>query len=150
MPVTTGALLKAYLETQGLGYAVYADQPIPQPRRPYVVALDEMSMVPDPWEDGKANTVVETVQLDLYQDWRDLDGRVTGRKGKLLVDWTLSPHLTAVLDGSRLYLPGNPDVPGKVGQGIVYVVKVASIMRRIFDTDNIHDHTYTLEVRRGQ
>lgn len=134
MPATTTAkALKDLIETLGLGLTAYGDKPPQQAKRPYVVVLEEIALVPDALEDNKATTGVETVQVDLFQDWRDM------ASGKLLEDYTLKPRLLRGLHGART---------ASIGTQIVYVVRVSHSLRLVDEPQNEVRHTITAEVWR--
>jgi len=133
LATTTSGALKALIESLGLGVAAYGDRAPQQTKRPYVVVIEEIALVPDPFEDGHATTGVETAQVDLYQDWRDLSS------GKLLEDYTLAPRLKRGLHGARTAL---------IGTAIVYVVRLVSSLRLLDEAGNEVHHTLTVEVWR--
>lgn len=133
MATTTARALKDLIESLGLGLAAYGDEPPQQTKRPYVVVLEEILFVPDPLEDATATTGIETVQIDLWQDWRDLSS------GKLLEDYTLAPRLRRGLHGARTAL---------IGTAIVYAVVVAHSIRLLDPNVNAVHHAITCEVHR--
>jgi len=125
--------LKDLIETLGLGLSAYGDRAPQLTKRPYVVVLEELALTPDPFEDMKATTGVETCQVDLYQDWRDLTS------GKLLEDYTLAPRLRRGLHGARTPL---------VASLIVYVIRVMHSIRMLDEAGNEVHHALTVEVYR--
>jgi len=121
------------VESLGLGISAYGDRPPQQQKRPYVVVLEEIHLMPDPFEDGQATTGVEMIQVDLYQDWRDLSS------GKLLEDYTLAPRLRRGLHGART---------AKIGTLIVYVLRLTGSIRLLDEPGNEVHHALTVDVWR--
>ncbi len=134
MATTTARAIKDFIESSlGLGLSAYGDRPPQQQKRPYIVILEEIALVPDLFEDFKATTAVETVQVDLFEDWRDL------LSGQLLEDYTLAPRLRRGLHGART---------ASIGSLIVYALRVQSSRRAIDEQANEVRHILTLEVYR--
>lgn len=150
MAATIGGAIKAYLEAQGLGIAVYKDAP-PQAVRdkatgrivaPYCTYHEDI--VPlrmRPMEDGgPANggtaIVTQTFQLDLWQNWRAADDTN-------LESPTLADAITRLLHGSKL-------LPSGAGAPPVHVAGVRQVGRiRIEERDpRIVHHAYTLAIDR--
>src|SRR5437660_11211431 len=100
MAATTSGALKARIESLGLGLAAYRDQAPAGTVRPYVTITEEVTLVADASEDGHADTVVETTQVDLWQDWHNLT------TGAVAESYTLAAALRRGIDGSRLALIG--------------------------------------------
>lgn len=68
MAATTAGAVKAYLETQRLGLAVYRDIAPAAASLPHVTVQEVISLVPEPLGDHGADpAVTELVQVDLWQ-----------------------------------------------------------------------------------
>lgn len=140
MSVTTSNALKAYIEALGLGLSAYRDQPPKAANgadmpRPYVTIIEELALVADPSEDGKADTVVETVQVDLWQDWQN---RTTGAT-TMTENYALAPALRRGIDGARLAV---------IGTSLVYTALVKHSLRQLEVAENLVHHSFTVEVFR--
>jgi hypothetical protein len=142
MAQTTGGALTAFITSLGLGVAVGRDRPTQGAVRPYVTITEEISLVPDPLEDGGPSTAVEMVQVDLWQDFRDLvPGSVT--YGNLKENYTLAPALKRSLHGTRLTSLGSGP-----SAAIVYMALVRHSTRFVEEADNVVHHAITLDVFR--
>jgi hypothetical protein len=137
MAQTTAAALKVLIESLGLGLAAYGDRPSQGTPRPYVTILEEIALVPDPMEDGGPSTAVETAQVDLWQDWRDLTPGPT--EGNLKENYTLAPALKRGIHGQRLQL---------IGTSVVYMVLVRHSVRSVEEDGNAVHHAVTVEIHR--
>lgn len=135
MASDTAGALKAFIESQGLSLAVYHDQAPDDQTLPYVVILDDLAFVPDKLEDGAVSTGVETVQIDLWQQWRD---PTTNNK----VESKLLPRqLVRALQGSHLLTSGTGQPPTTV-----YALLVRNMIRMPeLDENKVH-HAITAEV----
>lgn len=134
MAASTAGALKALIESLGLGISAYRDEPpSSSTTRPYVTITEELTMVADPSEDGKAGTVVETVQVDLWQDWHNL------QNGNLAESYTLAPALRRGIDGARLAL---------IGTAVSYIALVRHSLRQLEAEENLVHHALTVEVMR--
>lgn len=137
MALTVANGLKALVESLGLGLSAYRDQPPEGTARPYVTITEEIATAYDSAEDGKSDTVVETAQVDLWQDWHL---QTTGDVGE---NYTLAPALKKGLDGSRLSQVGSV-----LGTAVVYMVRVTGSLRLLDPVPNIIHHSITVEVHR--
>lgn len=86
MAATVGGALKALIEGLGLGISAYSRRAPAGEKLPYVTILDDVTAAADPWEDGQAQTAVESVQVDLWERLGAesptiLAGLVTGLNG---------------------------------------------------------------------
>jgi hypothetical protein len=148
--------LKAYIEAQGLSLVVYKDAAPPETRNPpppngnglikapYCTVIEGISVTPISREDGGAaqggtTYVTELAQLDLWMNWRDLNGTVTGTQDKSLESRTLGAALYRKLDGSQLDL-----APTRV-----YKCYVQNWIRLVERDNNIVHVAYTLAIRRA-
>jgi hypothetical protein len=97
MAATVGNAIKAHLEGSGLQLRAYRDAAPSDEQPPYVTITDRIVYTPDGREDGgKDNNVgTETVQVDLWEQWRDVDGIVVESP-------TLADDVLRALHGSRL------------------------------------------------
>lgn len=136
--------MKVLIESLGLGLAAYRggpskkDPPVP---RPYVTIDEEIALVPDPLEDGATGTGVETLQVNLWQDWRDLT--VSATEGNLKENYALAPALKRGIHGQRLQSIGTfPNV------AVVYMALVRHSIRILEEDNNVVHHALTVEVFR--
>lgn len=142
MAQTTAAALKVLIESLGLGLAAYGDRPTQNLPRPYVTIDEEIALAPDPLEDGSPSTAVETVQVNLWQDYRD---RTVGSptEGNLKENYTLAPALRRGLHGQRLQSIGtSPNV------AVVYMALLRHSVRLVDEARNIVHHALTVDVFR--
>lgn len=125
MAITIGAAIKFHIESSGLGVAAYRDVAPAGEERPYATIAEGIAITPDGREDGgKENNVsTETVQVDLWETWRDVDG-------ELVESPTLAADLARLLHGSRL----------EAAPMRVYGVTVVS-RRRLFEPTRSIVHT---------
>jgi hypothetical protein len=134
---TTSGAVKAWLEAQGLGVAVYRDaapndRPAPLP---YITVSEAVALTPD--ADGDSgdqttrHTVTEIAQVDVWQTWRTSQGSVAE-------DYTLPPSVLRALDGASL-----PNAPGRV-----YGCRVTSMVRLLEPDTNVVHHAVTVTVNR--
>ncbi len=145
MAQTTRGALKALVDGLALvpanysaALVAYGDRAPQGIKRPYVELLEEVALVPDLRETGR-RTAVETAQVDLFQDFRDLDGSVTGQRGKLLEDVSLAPALKSGIDGARA---------GPVGSSVVYIVLLRHSNRVVDEAENVVHHMLQVELFR--
>lgn len=144
MAASTFGALKAYLEAQGLGIAVYKDAPPTGVKdatsnllkAPYCVVTPDLGMVRDKHGDA-ATTGTELVQLDLWQNWHDPADKVSESA-------TLPDAITVALEGTRLMQTGT-GVPPKA----VYSVRQLGRIRQLNRDANLVRHIYTLGVHRS-
>lgn len=134
MAATTSGALKALIESLGLGISAYRDQAPAGTTRPYVEIIEEIALVADPSEDGVATTVVETVQVDVWQDWHD------PTTGGVKESYTLAPAVRRGIDGARLPVIGTGIPP--------YTVLVRHSLRQIQPEENLVHTALTVEVFR--
>lgn len=138
MASTTAGALKTLIESLGLGLAAYRDEApslasgAAQPR-PYVTIIEELTLVADPSEGGKAGTVVETVQVDLWQDWKVLGTNAVAES------YTLAPALRRGIDGARI---------ANVGTSVPYIALVRHTLRQLEAEENLVHTALTVEVFR--
>ena len=99
MAQTSGGALKTLVESilQPLvpalvAYRKMAKSGVP---RPYVVIQERIAFSPDQLEDGGPGIVVETAQVDLFQDWKNLT------TGAIAENYALLPALERGLQGAR-------------------------------------------------
>jgi hypothetical protein len=130
---TTSGALKALIEGLGLGISAYRDEPPVGTLRPYVTITEELTLVADPSEDGKAGTVVETAQVDIWQDWHNLPA------GTLAESYTLAPAIRRGIDGARMAL---------IGTSLPYTALVRHTLRQLEAEENLVHHSLTVEVWR--
>lgn len=142
MAQTCGGALKVLIESLGLGLTANRDRPSQGATRPYVTIEEEIALVPDPLEDGGPGTAIETVQVDLWQDYRDLvPTSIT--YGNLKENYALAPALKRGLHGARLQSIGTSP-----NDRVVYMVLVRHSVRLLEEADNAIHHAITLEVFR--
>lgn len=131
MSASSSGAVKAFLEQQRLGVAVYRDAARADTKLPYVTVRERISYVQEPSGDfGDADGQVcvrEQLQLDVWQPYRDEHGRV-------VEDYGLVDSLTRLLRGCQL-----PTHPKRV-----YGVQVDSAVRVVAaDTRNSGTATYS-------
>lgn len=134
MSATSANALKALIEGLGLSLTAYRDEAKQGAAKPYVTITEEISFVPDSIEDGQATTGVETVTVDLWQQWKNSNGA-----GTISEDYTLAPNLRKGLHGKRLAL---------IGTAITYVVLVRNSIRLLDPESNVVHHVLTLDIHR--
>lgn len=133
MAATTAGALKALIESLGLGISAYRDEAPAGTTRPYVTIIEEIALVTDPSEDGVGATVVETCQIDLWQDWHN------STTGGVAESYTLAPALRRGIDGARLAL---------IGSALTYQALVRHTLRQVEPVENVVHHAMTVEVFR--
>ena len=138
MAQTTGGALAVLIQGLGLGLAVGRDYPSQNASRPYVTITEEIALVPDPLEDAAPGTAVETVQVDLWQDYRDLKPN-SATYGNLRENYTLAPALRRGLHGVRLQ---------SIGSAVVYMALVEHSVRLLEEAENVVHHAFTVKVFR--
>lgn len=130
---TTADALKILIENLGLNLTVYRDQAPPRTARPYVEVTEVIALAPDPLEDAAPSTALETVQVDLWQNWK-----VKATTAEV-EDPALAPALIRGIHGQRL---------PSIGTSIVYMVRVAHSIRLFEPDENIVHHAITVEINR--
>lgn len=124
MALTTAAALKQWIETMGfVGWNIVNRVPPKPLKRPYMTITDQTPLVTDRWEDGGPGTCVESVLIDLWQDWK-----TQGNTGAMLQDESVPVRLIKQMHGGRpVDALGKPILAtGVGGTGIVYRVRVVS------------------------
>lgn len=102
MAASTAGALKALIESGGLGISAYRDEAPDGAPLPYVTILERIALVPN--VDGRfdrdsgPHSANETVQVSLWEQWRDL----SLPHKPLTESYTLSDALTRLLDGASL------------------------------------------------
>ncbi len=133
MAATTAGAVKAYLEAQSLGVAVFRGQAPAGQAMPYVTVDEGVSIVPDLSGDfGSANPITgrETADVHVWQAER------TGLTGE---SYTLAPAVRRAMHGANLTAS-----PTKV-----YGVRVVGGQRLTEpDNDLVHD-VVTVEISRA-
>lgn len=125
--------MKALIESLGLSLSAYRDEAPAGTARPYVTITEELMMVGDPSEDGATASVVETAQVDLWQDWHNLT------TGAMAESYALAPALRRGIDGARMAL---------IGTSLPYTALVRHSLRMLEPEENIIHHALTVEVYR--
>lgn len=138
MAATIGNAIKAHIEST-LSLSTYRDAaPVGEPM-PYATVTDGIVYTPDSREDGgKANnTGTETVQVDIWEPWRDVDGETAESP-------TLAGDVLRTLHGSRLETAPmrvygvtvvsrrrllEPDSTGPTHRGLVHTAITATVNR---------------------
>lgn len=134
MAATISGSFKAYIEGLGLGVAVYRDVAPLDAVLPYVVVTESVSIVPVRLGDnGRDDAVVETVQLDLYEQWRDANHQ-------LIESYTRARQLEQALRS-----PSLNDLPMRV-HGVAGLSRTRQLDREGGLVRNI----ITVDVRRDQ
>lgn len=133
MAATTAGALKALIESLGLSLSAYRDEAPAGTARPYVTIIEEIALIADSSEDGKAGTAVETAQVDLWQNWHN------PTTGAVAESYTLAPALKRGIDGARLAL---------IGTSVAYTALVRHSLRMVEVDENLVHHALTVEVYR--
>lgn len=98
MSLTTANALKAWLESQGLGVAVYRDRLTEDKALPYITVSESISITGEPafnsFDDPEGH-VREVAQVDLWQRWLDPMSNTLGESP------TLADAVMLALDGKR-------------------------------------------------
>lgn len=102
-----------------------------------MTVTEEIATAFDGAEDGKSDTLVETCQVSLWQDWRN---KITGDVAE---SYTLATALKRGLDGSRLTQVGS-----LIGTSVVYMTRVSGSVRLLDPEPNIVQTAITVEVHR--
>ena len=142
MALTTGDALKVLIESLGLSLSAGRDHPTQRSKRPYVVITEESPLTPDPLEDGGPGTAVETVIVDLFQDYKDMTAG-SPTYGKVKESYTLAAGLKRGLHGQRLQSIGTAP-----NAAVVYMVLLRSSVRLLEEDGNAVHHSLTLDVFR--
>lgn len=96
MSATTAGAVKAWLETQSLGVAIYRDEAPEGKAPPYIVILEAISIVPEPSVNpANDDAVQELIQVDVIQLRRDPSRQITE-------DYTLPQAVAAAVHGRPL------------------------------------------------
>lgn len=135
MSANTASAIKAHLEGQGLGVAVFRDRRAPKQDLPYITVREDISTVPDgqwnPYADPEGH-VSEVVQVDIWQR------RQNPGTEDVVESYTLADAVMKSLHGSHL-----PTAPKPVSG-----VQVISRNRIVeFETNTVHT-ALTVQVRR--
>lgn len=143
MAATIAGMLKARIEAAGLGLSVFRDA-APRPAdgtdypMPYVTVRENVAMVPDAdgaYDDDPAaeHTAQETVQVDLWQRWRDPE------TGRVAEDYALPGQVRRLLHGAT----GWTGTPFRVRGS-----RVVSAVRLLEEQDNVVHHALTVVLSR--
>lgn len=101
MAASTAGAIKALVEGAGLGVPAYRDEAPAHSTLPYVTIIERIALIPDGIDgrfdrDSGPHTGRETVQVDLWEQWRNPS------TGAVSESYTLSDALTRLLDGAAL------------------------------------------------
>lgn len=134
MAATISGALKAYIEGLALGLSAFRDRAGKDASEPYVVIQEGISIVPKHLGDNGVNdAVVEQVQVDLWEHWRNTDHT-------LAESYTLARQLEIALRSP--ILTGLPfHVHGVIG---------LSRTRQVDQEAGLVRNIYTVEIRRDQ
>lgn len=136
MAASTAGALKAYLEGLGLGVSVFRDEAPAGQKLPYITVREEIANVPDRDGDyGDAtveHTTAETVQIDVWQTWRN------PTTGAVVESYTLPKQVQRALRDARL-----DATPTRT-----YGVVLTGTVRLLERADNVVHHASTAVVRR--
>lgn len=134
MAATTAGAVKAFLEGQGLGIAVYRDQAPNGAAKPYVTVVEALVVVPDGVSTAYTDRgVIETAQVSVWQQWKD------PATGALTESPSLAAAVVSALDGA--VLATHPQH--------VYGCRVADHRRLLEQENNVVHHPITLELVRN-
>jgi hypothetical protein len=136
MAATTAGALKAYLEAQGLGLAVFRDDAQTGQALPYATVTEAVTVTADGAGDtgdtGAARYVTELAQVDLWQTWR-------AENGAIAESYTLPGAIVRCLQGAQL-----TSAPTRV-----YGCTVDSMVRLLERDTNLVHHAVTVRIRRA-
>lgn len=145
MPATTAGVIKGVIESAGLGVSVYRDAapskpgpdgtPVLAVPLPYVSVRERLVRLPD--RDGVfdadvPHTVTETVQIDVWQTWRDV------ATGRVVESYTLPDAIERLL--TRGPVGGAPFR--------VYAIRCVDSVRLLEADENVVHHAITAVVHR--
>lgn len=134
MAATLAGALKAYVESLGLGLAAYRDVAPETAALPYVIITEGIDTVPDGISaERDFPGVRETVQVTLWQKWRDDTTRAV----------TESFTLPRSLEQSLAAFP-LANTPTRV-----YGARIVSAARLLERDANLVQHPITLEIARN-
>lgn len=144
MSATTANAVKAKLEAANLGVPVRRDVVGKGSNLPYISVRDTVSVVPEVAFNGfddPEHHVSETIQVDVWQDWRTgpigKNGRPSGT-GKVIENYELAERVAMLLDGSTLTEAPYP----------IMGVRMTGHVRLIEVDDNVVHNAMTFTVRR--
>jgi hypothetical protein len=135
--LTTANALKAWIEAGGLGVTVYRDRPPEGTAYPYVTVHEGISEVPSGTDNAFCAddfTIVEQVQVSLWQQWKDKASNAVTES------YTLAAALRRLLNGAQL-----ATAPTRV-----FGVRVTNRVRALdVDNDVVHD-ALTVDIDRDE
>jgi len=140
MAASTSGALKAYIEAAGLSLAGYRDEAPDGASLPYTTILEAIALVPDPADNaynGEAHAGRETVQVSLWQQWRNPSTKA------ITESYSLPGALVRALNGAVLATSGSGAPPTHV-----WGLRVVSMVRIPEHDNNRIQHAITLEVLR--
>jgi hypothetical protein len=136
MAATTAAAVKAYLEGLGLGVPVFRDEAPAKQSLPYITVREDVANVPDldgdQGDPDAEHTTAETVQVDLWQTWRN------PQTAAVVESYTLPKQIQRALRGAHL----------DVSPTHTYGVVLTSTVRLLERASNVVHHASTAVVRR--
>lgn len=139
MAATSSGALKAFIEGLGLSLSAYRDKAPEEATLPYIRIREAITVSPRSSGDfGDANAkkhVSEEVQLDLFQDHRDLDQA----DRPIIEDYDLADTLVAKLHGAHL----------AVAPTHVFGVRVLNSSRFPEPDENVVRHLITVALDRA-
>lgn len=126
-PYTTSGAVIALLATLGTGLTFYRDRPkeaaAGQLPRPYGIVTERQGMGAGRLEDGGPGTAIESVHIDIWQDWKSADGKTLAEDASIVAKIERGVHGGSPPGGSRVL----GSVPG--GAGVIYRTKLTSSHR---------------------
>lgn len=138
MAATTAGAVKSYVEGLGLGVMAYRDEAPPGSALPYVTIAEAVAVVPKPssprFDAGSQKYVAETVQIDVWQSWRDATTRAVAES------YTLAAAIARALDGAQL-----PAAPTQVSG--VRLINTVRLLEPPEAPEVVH-HAITVEIDR--
>lgn len=136
MAATTAGAFKTYLEGLGLGLPVFRDEAPDGQGLPYIVVREDIANVPDldgdQGDPTAEHTTAETVQVSLFQQWRN------PTSGKVVEDYALPRQVQRAVKAAQL--PASPTH--------TYGVVLQSSVRLLERDSNVVQHALTAVIRR--
>lgn len=136
MAATTAGAFKAYLEGLGLGVPVFRDEAPEGTALPYVTVREDIANIPD--RDGDTgdstaeHTTAETVQVDVWQLWRN------PQTARVVEDYNLPRTVQRAVQNAVL----------TAAPTHTYGVVLQSSVRLLERDSNVVHHALTAVVRR--
>jgi hypothetical protein len=134
MAKTAAAALLKLIQTLGTGTSVYLDQaPVSgdgTPKRPYITVSGQNPMTPGPGgatlEDGGPGTVIESVHVDVWQDWKNDKMTAIVEDPSIPAKIAHGVHGAGALAADRVLADGTPG-----NASVIYRFRLSSAVRML-------------------